>query len=164
MKNYCDEDFLISMHLSLPPYNQMELSDALKAIKHHCGIEQKQESVEKCKIKKEKYKFNVKNDLLAELTRYQNITLSEEEDVFSGSEEHYIEKWRKILPYSKMTKDEAEKIIISKLNIIHRNREPYNKIKKDETDQIIRSKPNTIYGHRENISNLSGSCGSCSYD
>lgn len=31
-------DYLISLHLDLPPYNRMERSEALKAIKQHCGI------------------------------------------------------------------------------------------------------------------------------
>jgi hypothetical protein len=54
---------------------------------------------------------------------YRSVkTISEEEDVFSGSEEFYVDKWKRRSPYNKMTNEEAETIIKSKLNIIHRDK------------------------------------------
>ncbi len=38
MTHNSGKDFLINLHLDLPPYNQMEISEALEAIKRHCGI------------------------------------------------------------------------------------------------------------------------------
>jgi hypothetical protein len=32
------KDYLIGIHLDLSPYNKMEHTEALKAIKRHCGI------------------------------------------------------------------------------------------------------------------------------
>ena len=35
--NKDEEDYLIKIHLPLPPYNRMERSEAIKAIRQHCG-------------------------------------------------------------------------------------------------------------------------------
>lgn len=32
------EDYLVRLHLDLPPYNRMEKSEAIEAIKRHCGM------------------------------------------------------------------------------------------------------------------------------
>lgn len=32
------DDYLIQLHLSLPPYNRMEKSQAIEEIKRHCNI------------------------------------------------------------------------------------------------------------------------------
>lgn len=108
-----DNDYLIQLHMGLPPYNTMPKEKAIDAIKLHCGMLLRE---------KKKFVFDSSNDLMSECMRYAHIsTVSEEEDVMSGSEEHYIEKWIKREPYNKMPRTEAEALIRSKLTIVHRN-------------------------------------------
>ena len=105
-------DYLIQLHLGLPPYNSMPREKAIEAIKQHCGMLPRE---------KKKFIFDSSNDLMSECMRYAAIsTVSEEEDVMSGSEEVYVEKWIKREPYNKMPRTEAEALIRSKLKIVHR--------------------------------------------
>ena len=94
----------------------MPKEKAIEAIKQHCGLISRE---------KKKFVFNFSdnyNDLMSECMRYAAIeTVSEEEDVMSGSEEHYIEKWIERKPYNTMPRIEAEALIRSKLTIVHRN-------------------------------------------
>lgn len=116
-------DYLISLHFDLPPYNRMTRIEALKAIKLHCGIPtdyiSKYEMSKDCDVVSS-YDSDFTKHLLLEQTSYANIkTLSEEEDVLSGSEEFYIDKWKIRPPYNTMP--DAETVIRSKLNIVHRD-------------------------------------------
>lgn len=133
------KDYLIGMHLNLCPYKLMKKSKALKEIKRHCNIPSdyisKYEASETCQdlpeddlpsfegnTSPENEIYHLPN-ILDNLMSYMNITrISEEEDVYSGSEEHYINKWKERPPYNEMTDTDAETLIKSKLNIVHRNR------------------------------------------
>lgn len=115
-----NHEYLISLHIDLPPYNKMNRSDALKSIKKHCGIPVEYVS---------KYDTVAQNNvptkpvdpIINNLVAYMNIsTISEEEDVMSGSEEFYVEKWICRKPYNKMPVSDAEALIMSKLKIVHR--------------------------------------------
>lgn len=123
-------DYLINMHLNLPPYNQMIFSDKLTTIKQHCGIPvnyiSKYDTSEK-NVPEECDVSNNISEMELKLLKYQSIqTISEEESVFSGSEEFYVDKWKNRNPYRKMASEEAETLIKSKLRIIHRDKSQIN--------------------------------------
>ena len=131
MESDLDKDYLISIHLNQSPYKFMSQKRALKEIKLHCGISadyiskydapEELEQIENVSNKKSS-KWNM-DDMLAEMARYQNIqTISEEESIFSGSEEFYVEKWVNRKPYNRMDRGEAEALVRSKLRIRHRDR------------------------------------------
>ena len=118
------QEYLISLHLDLAPYKYMNRNDAIKSIKQHCGIPlnyvSKYENSGEQPIDTNS-KFT--KDIISGLAQYMNIkTISEEEEVMSGSEEFYIDKWKCRPPYNNMSDTEAEQIIRSKLNIIHRDK------------------------------------------
>ena len=111
-----DNDYLIQLHMTLPPYNRMPKDKAIEAIKQHIGLDRESHTKEK------KFVFDFSADMMSECMRYANIrTISEEEDVMSGSEDHYVDKWIRREPYNTMPIAEAKALIMSKLTIVHRN-------------------------------------------
>ena len=112
------DDYLVNLHLNLPPYNTMSHDKAIEAIKLHCGIIRHEGKF----VSNMNFGPTMADDMVLDMARYASITSpSQEEDCMTGSEEYYIEKWIERSPYCNMPREEAEKLILSKLTIVHRN-------------------------------------------
>ena len=86
-----EEDYLIKLHLSIPPYNKMRLSEAIKAIRQHCGY-----SVDENDSKKQL------NNLFEQLcSRIDN----------KDQEDYLIKLHLSLPPYNKMERSDAIRAI-----------------------------------------------------